>query len=40
MREQNLAMGESGFLAACRYMFKQDYADKLFMLVHMVIGLL
>lgn len=36
MRDQNMAMGESGFFAVCRNMFKMEYADKLFLLIHMV----
>lgn len=36
MRGQNMAMGESGFFSVCRDMFKQEYADKLFLLIHMV----
>lgn len=36
MRDQNMAMGESGFFSVCRNMFKLEYADKLFLLIHMV----
>jgi hypothetical protein len=37
MRDQNMAMGESGFFSVCRNMFKLEYADKLFLLIHMVL---
>ena len=36
MRDQNMAMGKSGFFAACRDMFKLEYADKLFLFIHSV----